>query len=1252
MIDVKTIAVPKRNGNGGNVIIKGGSGSGKSFEPHYLWGQYFDDTEDISGDLKNVDKIEAKGKIRTLGSIEAPTGNIETVNSSLVDTTTIEADNGTITNLGSDNITAQVVSTNTLTAVEGEIEDLESNNIKAGTITSTVGDIDNIYSKAIDTHSIRAVEGFIKNILSENITTDYLTVTKAAHFFKLIIDEIKSVGGNIIVTPANMDVDNVVQLPNGDYRCYARSTDDGTEIINTWEIGDQAVCQTFNVHEGVNSNVDNKYYWRLVTNTGSIRSVHFDESNIKSATITAFDTNSDGEVTFDEIRQVASISGVYNKNTVKGKFNELKYFTGIDNISESCFANAKLTEATTPTSITVINRYAFRYMTTLQEVKLNEGITRIRDAAFRQCTGLTTLTLPSTLRQIDYYALSRLTNCRYIRIKATTPPAIGQGVFDETPAILYVPASVVDIYKASWGDYADRIEADPYDDETIDYTELEDARIYVDLSDTDKDTYSNAAPATGDKISQLGSRSDTTRQSAIIISAYDAQWLDKGYYEKDGKTITKSTLKAPYIAQYSGINTFNLTPFRWTILSKDFNILRGDLALNDGTSVEDAISNYSTTYVHIAYANSADGSQDFSKTNTTNNYSYIGFCSNFNEIDAGLTYRDYKWSKYKGNNGQNAIQYKLLDNNSYAKIDVTYDANEHVIFDSDGYPVRQLKAHLDLSVLKVDGYNASVYDDNTTMLQDDISCYYRYDNTGNWYIANYNGSTSGDKFYVTDNGRFVLNETLDTYNHTVLNVVLTMSTIGSTNVEILDELVIPIVAEQKATFDVIQGKDAAIRATLSGYATSSDLQTVSNKYTTLNATVDGIQSTVENHTSYIGQITSNVSSLQQTTNGISSRVSTLENSDFVTLSQLTQTSNSIKSEVKAYTDNSISNIDRKYVCMTTIDATSLDQDKAYPVLINFNSYNGSERIDVRVSRTLNKNYGVPKFDDNQYIDENEQELNPNYNPYGFCSHESGLSVNLQWSTIASGWGTNTNDNIENWHEGDEYRIIDAYSIRWNDGYKPNYVVGSIGQIHQPSIEFIYVRGGSKYDVYSSHKGTNIELKPNGYSWSYNGEVRRTLNVITNLDDLVVPIQDAMTKSEIVQTAENIQFNVYNELKEKTGIDMVSGQITLDADNTIINGSLKINNAEDGVIIYNDSGEKAVEIVKEPIGTFGTSQNATTTQKVSAGTYTYIIGDNNSYRQFLNNYDTTAGYLSENKYSWQHERIGARIGGGTLNPHCS
>ena len=53
-----------------------------------------------------------------------------------------------------------------------------------------------------------------------------------------------------------------------------------------------------------------------------------------------------------------------------------------------------------------------------------------------------------------------------------------------------------------------------------------------------------------------------------------------------------------------------------------------------------------TSYLHIAYANSADGSVDFSVFDSINKQ-YIGQYTDF-YINDSLNYRDYKWTKIKG----------------------------------------------------------------------------------------------------------------------------------------------------------------------------------------------------------------------------------------------------------------------------------------------------------------------------------------------------------------------------------------------------------------------------------------------------------------------------------------------------------------------------------------------------------------------------------------------------------------------------
>lgn len=90
-------------------------------------------------------------------------------------------------------------------------------------------------------------------------------------------------------------------------------------------------------------------------------------------------------------------------------------------------------------------------------------------------------------------------------------------------------------------------------------------------------------PAIGDEIVQLGNRSDTTRQAAIIISAYNNAYLDK-------------EIKAPAIVQYDGINDFQIEKHRLNVISKGFNRFMGSYLTPDGkTDIVDKFGDIETT---------------------------------------------------------------------------------------------------------------------------------------------------------------------------------------------------------------------------------------------------------------------------------------------------------------------------------------------------------------------------------------------------------------------------------------------------------------------------------------------------------------------------------------------------------------------------------------------------------------------------------------------------------------------------------
>lgn len=115
------------------------------------------------------------------------------------------------------------------------------------------------------------------------LEVDRLLVRKTAEFIKLVIRELQSVGGEIVLSPASMKISKVDFLQKGTllpeygtyplrydvYRCSFLTKRNGEEITNPFAVNDLVRCQTFNIKEGTTANAKNKYYWRRVTMVGT-----------------------------------------------------------------------------------------------------------------------------------------------------------------------------------------------------------------------------------------------------------------------------------------------------------------------------------------------------------------------------------------------------------------------------------------------------------------------------------------------------------------------------------------------------------------------------------------------------------------------------------------------------------------------------------------------------------------------------------------------------------------------------------------------------------------------------------------------------------------------------------------------------------------------------------------------------------------------------------------------------------------------
>lgn len=153
----------------------------------------------------------------------------------------------------SSGLSAETASIDNLTSITANIEDVTSQTITNNGLIKT---------NQFETQTLKAVSGYIQSLMSEEITTEYLEVTKAAHFFKLVIDEIKAVGGRLIITPASAEIHHVEELSDR-FRCYFKASDGKKQIYQEFEKDDQIICQTFNASVGTSYDVSNTYYWRL-----------------------------------------------------------------------------------------------------------------------------------------------------------------------------------------------------------------------------------------------------------------------------------------------------------------------------------------------------------------------------------------------------------------------------------------------------------------------------------------------------------------------------------------------------------------------------------------------------------------------------------------------------------------------------------------------------------------------------------------------------------------------------------------------------------------------------------------------------------------------------------------------------------------------------------------------------------------------------------------------------------------------------
>ena len=244
------------------------------------------------------------------------------------------------------------------------------------------------------------------------------------------------------------------------------------------------------------------------------------------------------------------------------------------------------------------------------------------------------------------------------------------------------------------------------------------------------------------------------------------------------------------------------------------------------------------------------------------------------------------------------------------------------------------------------------------------------------------------------------------------------------------------------------------------------------------------------------------------------------------------------SDAKDYTDGRT-----KPMWKGWIDATGLDEDKYYPVTITIPS---SRKTTIEVYQSLSYN------------------CKPSWS-----THNGGFSLKCIWEVIGSGWGTNPNLGRQVLDYSKGFTANETVTIDGESVMRAVHPVGTIRQIGQANMEYIYVRGGGQYyfTVINANESTVPVLHTSDYTWT-RGSISVTLKVLTSAE--ITPIEiTGVTKTELKSEIEVLE-DAINLRVTKTDYDAnnvaLNNQIgQLETSYNSINGTVSSLNTRLGVL---------------------------------------------------------------------------------------
>ena len=334
--------------------------------------------------------------------------------------------------------------------VEALNELIEKNNIVAfdafaeeatSRIEALEADIANILSEIEDIKEdianllarIQSVS-YVPKYSDGNATMDYGTKTAEFDFLispKSAVAELAKVWNSALSVKAVYTQTRAVEFINLPITEFVADNNNGvisikvsgTNLSDAFYTDQQDAKAMLQISDG-NSSLTSEY----ISMTPNFN-IQFEDLRVKAICCKNWDTNNDGELSYEEAAAVMDIGTVFKEDVNIIAFTELKYFTGITEIPDNAFNGCTvLWKIVLPENVQTIGDSAFYHCKGISNIDLPNKVTTIDSKAFYNCDALSNIVFSESLNTIGDLAFYDCDSLKYL-IFGNSVSSIGKYAF-------------------------------------------------------------------------------------------------------------------------------------------------------------------------------------------------------------------------------------------------------------------------------------------------------------------------------------------------------------------------------------------------------------------------------------------------------------------------------------------------------------------------------------------------------------------------------------------------------------------------------------------------------------------------------------------------------------------------------------------------------------------------------------------------------------------------------------------------------